>query len=92
MRGHVSVLRPCGDNLLPKPHKIRVFKSLEGLGMGGLPPICHRFSAELAKVLRGGLNGTECAVQPPFFYEVLQLVIFSKRSTDCSAMASVSCT
>lgn len=38
--------------MLPKPNEIRVFKSLEGLGVGGLPPVCHRFSVELAKVLR----------------------------------------
>lgn len=44
----------CGNYLLFKPHKIRVFKALEGVKIGGLPPICHRNSEKLPKTLREG--------------------------------------
>jgi len=47
-----SPLTACGDYCVFKPHKIRVFRSLEGVKKGGLPPICHRNSEKLPKTFK----------------------------------------
>ena len=48
------LLDTCGDCGGFKPHKIRTFKGLNGVKMGGLPPICHRNSEKPPKTLREG--------------------------------------
>lgn len=47
------------NNLLLKPHKMRIFKALRGVEMGGLPPICHPFSGKRPTNIKRGLNSTE---------------------------------
>lgn len=54
VRGYVSGDGECGNHSGFKPHKMRIFRSLEGMKTGGLPPICHRNSEKSPKTLRKG--------------------------------------
>lgn len=66
--------------------------------MSGVQSICHPFATLIFKIITEQRKGSEHAEQsadslPIFFiYDVFACVIFSKRSTECSAIFSVSCT
>lgn len=66
--------------------------------MSGVQSICHPFATVIFKIITEQRKGSEHAEQsadslPIFFiYDVFACVIFSKRSTERSAIFSVSCT
>ena len=65
--------------------------------MSGVQSICHPFATVILKIITEQRKGSEHAEQsvdslPIFFYDVFACVIFSNRSTERSAIFSVSCT
>lgn len=66
--------------------------------MSGVQSICHPFATVIFKIITEQRKGSEHAEQSAdftpniFIYDVFACVIFSKRSTERSAIFSVSCT
>lgn len=66
--------------------------------MSGIQSICHPFATVIFKIITEQRKGSEHAEQSAdhsqffFIYDVFACVIFSKRSTERSAIFSVSCT
>lgn len=66
--------------------------------MSRVQSICHPFATVIFKIITEQRKGSEHAEQSAdslpniFIYDVFACVIFSKRSTERSAIFSVSCT